>query len=1066
MKDAGVGSLQWTSAWPHGHGFRGPFAARRFRWIQLAVRTLLCSPCALAVVAHAQIGPGPQTAPVNVPSGTTTTMVGGTSVTATANTGAVTVAGSLAISPATGSSPGPVAIESVNGTAINVSSGGSLTASSATNVTTTGIGAGLVVSGGTANVTGLTFSNTYTGASSGGHGIIANPGATITLGAGNSIQATANNAMGLAANTGGIITATAPVSITLGGSGGFGNYGIYVRAAGSAVSLLSGSSITLSARQSIGVTADGGTIAPNAISGLTINLDSADTTGAKSTGIMAVNGGSATLDSVIVQGANVGAGAWAVGSSSSVTLTGTSSITLTGTGNTAYNPISIWTAAGLPIFSGAQSGSYAAGLLAQSGTINSTGTTVIVTSGAVGVGVLQNGTVNLVSNTITTTGSGSLGFRLDGGTINAQNSTVNTSGGGSAMHINSGVSTINLTNTTVAATDASTRGLEALNYGASGTNVLTMSGGSLTSGDAITMNATGPLNITLSGGATVSGNQTLIQATNLSSGQGTTVNLDASGNSVLSGNAVAGSTSTLNMSLKTGTRWTGAASNVTNTTLDATSTWNVTGDSTVSQRLSNAGVVGFVAPAAGTFTGRTLTVNNYTGVAGSVIGLHTYLGDDNSPSDKLVINGGTTTGRSALRITNAGGPGAQTTSNGIKVVDTTNGGTTTAGAFVLDGRVVQGAYEYNLFRGSVDSSNPDAWFLRSQASGPPPPDPTPPTPLYRPEPGAYLANQRIAGVLFLHSLHDRLGEPQWTESQLFDDKPDRPAGQAADEDDHRSWWLRLVNKQTDTDSRDGVFNVHTDSWLLHGGGELAQWRMWGEDDRLHMGVMLGYGQGTSDSHAASNPASADGKSTGWSAGVYGTWYQNDNGGSDKHPDDQLGWYADLWGQYGWFKNRVDGEGLPRVSYDSNVLTLSAETGWAKRVQEDSDWILEPQGQLIYVHNSTGSFDEANGTHVDASDGNGWITRLGLRIHRTWVHESGKQTQPYLTFNWWHDSVDNAIAFDDVRLKDLYPANRYEIKLGVNAERGHGWTSWGNLGYQWGQQSYHALSARIGIKHSW
>ncbi|WP_283807565.1 hypothetical protein [Bradyrhizobium retamae] len=41
-----------------------------------------------------------------------------------------------------------------------------------------------------------------------------------------------------------------------------------------------------------------------------------------------------------------------------------------------------------------------------------------------------------------------------------------------------------------------------------------------------------------------------------------------------------------------------------------------------------------------------------------------------------MINGGSATGNSFLYITNAGGPGDETTANGIRVVQAINGGTT------------------------------------------------------------------------------------------------------------------------------------------------------------------------------------------------------------------------------------------------------------------------------------------------------------------------------------------------------------------------------------------------------
>ena len=96
---------------------------------------------------------------------------------------------------------------------------------------------------------------------------------------------------------------------------------------------------------------------------------------------------------------------------------------------------------------------------------------------------------------------------------------------------------------------------------------------------------------------------------------------------------------------------------------------------TVFNTVTNAGTVapGFGLPA-GQFG--ALTVNSYVGANG-ILALNTFLGADNSPSDKLVINGGTASGNSFLRITNAGGPGAETVANGIQVVQVINGGTTT-----------------------------------------------------------------------------------------------------------------------------------------------------------------------------------------------------------------------------------------------------------------------------------------------------------------------------------------------------------------------------------------------------
>ncbi|MFP3416011.1 hypothetical protein SB773_31710, partial [Bacillus sp. SIMBA_074] len=71
--------------------------------------------------------------------------------------------------------------------------------------------------------------------------------------------------------------------------------------------------------------------------------------------------------------------------------------------------------------------------------------------------------------------------------------------------------------------------------------------------------------------------------------QATLVNLDASDNSTLSGDAIAASQAVANISLMTGSLWTGAARPMDDVSIDPTSAWLVTGDSTLRGTLTNAG---------------------------------------------------------------------------------------------------------------------------------------------------------------------------------------------------------------------------------------------------------------------------------------------------------------------------------------------------------------------------------------------------------------------------------------------------------------------------------------------
>jgi hypothetical protein len=115
---------------------------------------------------------------------------------------------------------------------------------------------------------------------------------------------------------------------------------------------------------------------------------------------------------------------------------------------------------------------------------------------------------------------------------------------------------------------------------------------------------------------------------------GSTATLNAS-NSALTGSAFTDPTSTSTVNLTNGTVWTITGpgnSNVTNLTNNA-STINFpfpTGDPTLQSSYL------------------TLTAVRYSGTGGT-LGLNTFLGADGSPSNLLIINGGSATGNSLVR---------------------------------------------------------------------------------------------------------------------------------------------------------------------------------------------------------------------------------------------------------------------------------------------------------------------------------------------------------------------------------------------------------------------------------
>ena len=398
--------------------------------------------------------------------------------------------------------------------------------------------------------------------------------------------------------------------------------------------------------------------------------------------------------------------------------------------------------------------------------------------------------VNVDHLTVTGVSPRSLGLFTISSTINATNSniTVNGAGGvGAAAALNGG--TINLTNSTLTLNGEGAGAVRARNqFGASATNIFTASGGSITSLQSPALIAQGGLlDATLSNGVRVTGNGRLVSAVtgpltpgDPSTDAPSTINLVGTTGAILNGDAFAEPLNIVNISLASGAKWNGAALNVTNVNVGADSTWSMTADSTVTQTVTNAGLIQF-----GDFM--TLTTQNYAGLGGT-LGLNTYLGSDGSPSDRLVISGGSATGNTIVRVTNAGGPGAETTGDGIQVVSAINGAMTSASAFALPaGELRAGAFDYDLFRGGAGGSRPNDWFLRSDfvwvaAVGgtgggggggvplpvppfpvDPPPNPLPPSvefPIIGPELATYGVVQPLArqlGLSILGTLDDRSG---------------------------------------------------------------------------------------------------------------------------------------------------------------------------------------------------------------------------------------------------------------------------------------------------------------------
>lgn len=433
---------------------------------------------------------------------------------------------------------------------------------------------------------------------------------------------------------------------------------------------------------------------------------------------------------------------------------------------------------------------------------------------------------------------------------------------------------------------------------------------------------------------------------------------------------------------------------------------------------------------------------------GGTLALDTVLneGGVNSLSDILVLDDAVTgTSATKLAINHVSGEGALTQGNGIKLVEVL--GTSDSNAFTLSAPVKAGRYEYVLNQGATDQN----WYLSNTESPVvvPPVDPTNPStprpeedlkPIYNSDIGSYLANQTAATQMFMHSLHDRAGEPQYTEGL-------KQEGRVP------SVWLRLVANHTKSEAVGGYFDQRANSSVLHLGGELAQWSSSGES-RFHIGVMGAYGKTETHATGSYTKNRSNGKVDGYGTGAYLTWFENESL--------PTGAYVDAWSMYGWFNNEVNGSN----KYDSNTWTNSVEAGYASIVTEGErfQWMIEPQVQVVYTHYSADNYRDTNGLDVSGNDASGITTRLGARTYmRNKVDKNS--AQPFIEVNWLYGDAKNSLDFNGQSMSEDTPKHKFETKFGLQGEVTDGLQVYSHIGLQWGKDSYERSEAQIGVKYS-
>ena len=468
------------------------------------------------------------------------------------------------------------------------------------------------------------------------------------------------------------------------------------------------------------------------------------------------------------------------------------------------------------------------------------------------------------------------------------------------------------------------------------------------------------------------------------------------------------------------------------------------GGATITGNVSNAGNI---QPSFDGALSNLTVIGNYLGNSGTFIS-NVYAPTSSPIADRLIISGGgnVASGNTGIVVIDRGGLGSPTSGDGIVVVSTANGATTTTSAFSLSGRVASGAYEYQLYRGDK-SGNGSSWYLRTEDETPPP-IPVTPALSQRIEVALYPALPslvRLYSMTTVDTLDQRRGD-----LNLVD--PQGPSKGGSND------WARIIGKtgaSTPSTIGDGP-KMNFNAYALQFGVDLYRnERLDGSRTYIGPYATIGSANGGVSNQAGTTNTGTIGLQA-YSLGMYATHFSSN------------GLYVDALAQGSrYLRAQAISVENAQIQTQGTGFTGSLEAGGRWHV--DKKWIISPQAQIVYdaigMDNASDSYGQMNFAKDENSRG-----RLGVMLG----HQDLKAKVP--VFASLRASVwDVFQSGSNTAFQSLYGVNPVNFQsqtgsrwLAIDAQISAGLTQHTSAFINAGWENslvgtYQAISGRIGIQ---